>query len=353
MDEALRQLLSGFSMSLDNFSRTLAPDNEKLQKAQELMASLEGKAEGGADMMSLSSDPDFSALGMLIGELAAEPPAPAPAAETSGDEPAQASTSSGVPPASVPAAGHHMAWSALPPDVKEKQKPYYDRIFAIEEEAPDAVHFNTMLVEDGVLLDMAREPLVETAASTLEQAEATHSPTAMHQQRQAMEVYPQVQSRAELEYRGTLMAEMANVEHEWDAMYLEVMGLLPACAQAIEAFGPTDENVAKLKRSHRFMADLWGVTWDDVFRDPRYLLFWEKVFWPKVPEEKRQKYDVHSAEDWRDLLKEKFYDPFVENEPPVASDPSKARVTLWRSEHPTMETLDLLGNPPRPEVPED
>jgi hypothetical protein len=352
VDSVLQQMLGGFRLSLDHYAGTLAPDNAKLLKARSLMTSLTEKAEQGADLAAVSMDPDFAALGMLLGELAAEPPAPAGAvpAAPGGAQPA---STSGIPAASLAAAGYHMAWSALPPDAQAKQRPYYDRIFAIEGAAPDAAHFNTLLEEDGVLLEMARDPLVDTARETLAQAEALHAPTILHQQRLAMETYTRCGSRAELEYRGTLMAETANVEHEWDSLYIEVMGLLPACAQAIEAFGPNDESVAKLKASYRFMADFWGITWEDVFEDPRYLLFWREVFWPRVPEAKRQMYGIRTPEGWRDLLKGTFFDPFVKDEPQVASDPAKARVTFWRSEHPTREVLDLLENPPRPDVPED
>ena len=350
MDSTLKQMLDGFRYSLDNYSSTLSPDNEKLLRARELMDSLTGKAEAGADMMSISTDPDFAAVGMLLGELASEPPAPREERAATSGQTAAGTSVDGVPPASIAAAGYHMAFDALPSAVKKKQHPYYQRIFEIEEAAPDAVHFNTMLVEDGVLLEMSREPLIESARETLEQAKDLHSPTVDFQQGLAIEAYAGVTTIAEMEYQGTLMAELSNVEHEWDGMFIEVMGLLPACAQAIEAFGPTDENVGKLRNSRLFMAEIWGVTWDDVFTDPRYLLFWNEVFWPKVPEAKRQKYDVNSADGWRDLLKEKFFDPYVSDEPAVASDPSRTLIRLWGKEYPTVDTLSLLREPPRPGI---
>ncbi|MCD4702332.1 MAG: hypothetical protein K8S24_10800, partial [Candidatus Aegiribacteria sp.] len=123
-----------------------------------------------------------------------------------------------------------------------------------------------------------------------------------------------------------------------------------ACAQAIEAFGPTDDNVAKLRNSHRFIPEFMGITWDEVFADPRYLLFWNKVFWPKVPAEKREAYGVNSAEGWRDVLKEKFYDPFVKEEPVPKADSSKALIRFWEKVYPVHEALDLLNDPPRPVI---
>ncbi|MEN8208347.1 MAG: hypothetical protein ABFR50_03760, partial [Candidatus Fermentibacteria bacterium] len=227
------------------------------------------------------------------------------------------------------------------------------RIFELEEEAENALHFNTLLVEDGVLLNMTREPLIESAKETLKHAETVYSPTVDYQQELAVKTYPEVSSIAELEFQGTLMAELSNVEHEWDALFIEVIGLLPACAQAIEAFGPTDDNVAKLRSSHRFMPEFMGITWDEVFADPRYLLFWNNVFWPRVPAEKRTKYGVNSAEGWRDLLKEKFYDPFVKDEPAPEPDSAKAFVRFWREEYPVHEALDLLNAPPRPVIERD
>ena len=351
MDSTVKQMLEGFRFSVENYASTLGPENEKLAEARKIMENLCEKAEQGADVAAMSSDPDFARIGMLIGELASEepaaaPPAPeTPSAETSGD-----AAAGGVPSASVPASGYHMAWDSMDPATREKQSPFYQRIFEIEEEAENAIAFNTMMEEDGVLLEMSRQPLLSTAVETLEQAAEVHSPTVDHQQKLAARVYGEVNTVEELEYQGTRMAEFSNVEHQWDAQYLHVIGLLPACAQAIESFGPTDENVEKLKKSHRFMADFMGLTWNEVFKDDRYLLFWHRVFWPKVPPEKRKKYDVNSAEGWRDLLKEKFYDPFVKEEPPAEPDPDRSSVRFWRNRYPCTDTHELLQDPPRPKV---
>ena len=352
MDATVKQILDGFRFSVSNYASSLGPENEKLARSRELVESLYTKAENGADIMAISMDPDFSEVAVLMGELAAEPPLP-PGEQASMSTAGTSSSDSEVPPASVAAAGYHFAYDSMGPAARENQEKYYSRIFELEEQAGDAVHFNTLLVEDGVLFEMSREPLLETAKQTLKQAEEIHSPTVDYQQRLAMKTYAEVESIAELEFQGTLMAELSNVEHEWDALFIEVIGLLPACAQAIEAFGPTDDNVVKLRNSHRFMSEFMGITWDEVFADPRYLLFWNKVFWPRVPAAKRERYKVNSAEGWRDLLKENFYDPFVKDEPVPQPDSTKARVRLWREAYPVHEALDLLNSPPRPDIGRD
>lgn len=352
MDATVKQILDSFRFSVDNYTSSLGPDNEKLVKAKQLVESLYAKAEDGADMMAISMDPEFGEVGGLIGELAAEPALPQEDQASMGTD-GDLTSDGAVPPASIAAAGYHMAFDSMGPAAREKQGKYYSRIFQLEEEAENAIHFNTMMVEDGVLLDMSREPLIEAARETLAQAEEVHSPTVDYQQKLTAKTYAGVETVAELEFQGTLMAELSNVEHEWDALFVEVIGLLPACAQAIEAFGPTDDNLGKLRNSHRFMAEFMGITWNSVFVDPRYLLFWNEVFWPKVPSEKRTKYGVNSAEGWRDLLKEKFYDPFVKDEPVPKPDPSKAIVRFWRKEYPLHGTLDLLNEPPRPEIKRD
>ena len=349
MDATVKQILDSFRFSVSNYTSSLGPENEKLMRAKELIESLYAKAEDGADMMAISMDPEFGSAGALIGELAAEPALPQEEQVPTGAEGGTASDGA-VPPASIAAAGYHMAFDAMGRQSREKQGRYYSRIFEIEEKAENAVHFNTLLVEDGVLFEMSREPLIEAAKDTLEQAEDIYSPTVNYQQELVMKTYAEVGSIAELEFQGTLMAELSNVEHEWDALFIEVIGLLPACAQAIEAFGPMDDLVGKLRNSHRFMADFMGITWAEVFADPRYLMFWNNVFWPRVPSEKRTKYEVNSAEGWRDLLKEKFYDPFVKDEPVPEPDPAKAHVRFWRQVHPIHQTLDLLNDPPRPVI---
>ncbi len=349
MDAAVKQILDSFRYSINNYASTLEPSNKKLLRSVELLDLLAAKADDGADMAAISMDPCFAEVAALIGELAAEPAVP-PSERSSVNAEPDSVMDGEIPPASVAAAGYHMACDSMDPVVKGKQKKYYDVIFEIEEQAENAVHFNTLLVEDGVLFEMTREPLIEIAKETLEQAEETHSPTVDFQQKLAAETYAKVKTIAELEFQGTLMAELSNVEHEWDARFIDVIGLLPACAQAIEAFGPTDDNVAKLRNSHKFMPEFMGITWDEVFDDPRYLLFWNQVLWPIVPETKRKKYDVHSPEGWRDLLKEKFYDPYVKDEPIPVPDQTKTRIRLWRKVFPLHDALELLNLPPRPVI---
>jgi len=347
VDSTLKQMLDGFAFSVSNYESSLGPSNAKLLRVKEMIGKLVEKAENGADMAAISMDPLFSETAVLLGELASEPPLPPSEIEALA---ARGEISDEIPPASVPAAGYHVAYDSMPPEQREKQKVYYERIFALEEQAEDAIHFNALLMEDPVLLDMSRIPLIEAAGETLSQAESTHSPTVLYQQRHAMETYSRVGTVCELEYEGIRMAEMSNTEHPWDALYLEVIGLLPACAQAIESFGPNDDSIAKLRNSHRFMAEFMGITWDNVFSDPRYLLFWNQVFWPRVPAAKRASRGAFSAEAWRDMLKEKFYDPFVEGTT-VEPDPSLTRVRFWGGEYGTSEVLSLLEDPPRPEIP--
>lgn len=111
----------------------------------------------------------------------------------------------------------------------------------------------------------------------------------------AIGTYSEVKSVAELEFEGTKMAELSNVEHVWDSLFIETLVLLPGCAQAIEAFGPTDGSVAKPRNSHKLMADFMGNTWDEVFVDSRFLPFWNNVAWPRGPATKRVLYKVYSA----------------------------------------------------------
>ncbi len=348
MDSTLKQMLDGFWFSIRNYKQSLGPKNAKIIAAEEMMNKLTAKAEGGADMAAISMDPDFGNVAGLLGELASEPPLP-PEELDNMVQSGELSADGEVPDASVPAAGYHMAFDALPPDSKEEQRKYYERIFQLEAQAENAIHFNAMLMEDTVLLDMTREPLKEIAVKAIEQAKETYSPTVDFQQNLAIQTYERVQTVAELEFEGTKMAELSNAEHVWDALYLEVIGLLPACAQAIEAFGPNKERVEKLQRSHRFMADFMGITWGDVFADGRYVHFWNNVLWPKVPAAKKLARGVNTAEGWRDMLKNKFYDPFVK-EQPVQSDPERARVRFWRTEYYSRHTMQLLNNPPRPEI---
>lgn len=349
MDSTLKQILEGFSFSIRHYESSLGPVNAKLGRSKELVGELVALAENGADMAVIAMDPRFAQLAALIGELASEPPLPQEEIE------AMAGTGGlegvdGIPAASVAAAGYHMAFDSLPPGEREKQKVFYQRIFELERQAENAIHFNALLMEDTVLLDMSRIPLRQAAVDALAQAKDAFSPTVNFQQRLAAKTYERVSTIAELEYQGTKMAELSNTEHPWDSLYIEVMGLLPACAQAIESFGPNEDSVAKLRNSHRFMAEFMGITWDHVFRDPRYLLFWNNVFWPRIPEAKRLLYGVTTPEGWRDTLKTKFYDPFVKDEPVPGHDPGKAMVRFWGQDYPSERTLDLLNDPPRPHI---
>ncbi|MCK5786683.1 MAG: hypothetical protein KAH54_09015 [Candidatus Sabulitectum sp.] len=351
MDSTVKQMLDGFRFAVGNYTSSLGPDNEKLKRTKELIDSLYSKAEDGADVSAITMDPDFAEAGGLLGALASE--LPLPQDEQQSVSAGAGESDSGIPSAGVVAAGYHMAYDSMGAPARESQGIYYERIFEIEKLAENAVHFNTLLVEDGVLLDMSRIPLIESAEETLKQAETIFSPTVDLQQKLAVETYADVKTVAELEFQGTLMAELSNVEHVWDALFIETLVLLPGCAQAIEAFGATDDNVAKLRNSHLFMADFLGITWAEVFADPRFLLFWNNIFWPRVPSAKRELYKVYSAEGWRDLLKGKFYDPYVKDLPIPQPDPDKAFLRFWGDDHPVHDTLQLLRTPPRPDIRKD
>jgi hypothetical protein len=344
MDVSVKQILDSFEFSIKNYISSLGPENKKILEAQQRLERLKNRAEAGADITKISTDEDFSKLGMLIGALASEPP-------LSEEEQAkfQNEIEEEIPPASIPAAGYHMAYNALPPEAREKMKPYYDRIFQIEQQAENAIFFNTMLMEDGVLLRMSQEPLIKIAEEALEKAKEAYSPTVNFQQKLTKETYKQVETIPELEFEGTKMAELSNVEHEWDSLFLEVIGLLPACAQAIEAFGPTEDNVQKLKNSYKFMAEFMGISWEDVFQNERYLYFWNNVFWPKVPPEKRAMYAVSSPEGYRDVLKRKFFDPFIKDEPVPQKNPEQ-KIHFWGKDYRIKDVMKLLQNPPRPDI---
>lgn len=242
-----------------------------------------------------------------------------------------------------------MAWQQLDEATKQKMKKYYDRIFEIEQQAENAIFFNTMLMEDGVLLEMSREPLIEAAKQALASAKQGYSPTVDYQQKLTAQTYAKVNTIQELEFEGAKLAELSNIEHEWDALFLEVIGLLPACAQAIEAFGPSAENVAKLKNSYRFMSEVMGITWEDVFKNQRYLYFWENILWKKLPAAKKAHYAVTSAKAYAAVLKNKFYDPFIKDEP-VPRKNLAARVVFWGEEFEAGKAMELLMNPPRPMI---
>ncbi|MBN1534440.1 MAG: hypothetical protein JXA20_17330 [Spirochaetes bacterium] len=356
MDASVKQILEGFDYSVNNYADSLGPDNAKLREAKKLLEGLWKRAKEGADITAISTDPGFARLGALLGELASETPAkrPEPAASgaVAGAGAGAAAGGGEIPAASVPAAGYHLAYNALPPAAQEKQKKYYDRIFQLESQAENAVFFNTMLMEDGVLLRMSQEPLIESAKDTLEKSREAYSPTVDFQQKLAAETYARAETVAELEFEGTRMAELSNVEHEWDALFIEVIGLLPACAQAIEAFGPTDDNVGKLKNSYRFMAEFMGIGWEEVFANERYLYFWNNVLWPRIPAAKRAKYAVTTPEGYRDVLKGHFFDPYIKDEPAPKKNPDR-KIRFWRKEYPVEEVMRLLENPPRPVIDRD
>ncbi len=345
MDATVKQMLDGFSYSIKNYKSSLGPDNPRIREAEEIYDTLMKKAEKGADVTAISTDKNFSRLGQLVGELASEKPLTREEIAAYGDE----IRADEIPPASVPAAGYHMAWDQLDGPTREKMKKYYDRIFDIEKRAENAVFFNTMVMEDGVLLDMSREPLIEEAKKTVEKAKEAYSPTVNYQQKLAVETYGSVTTIQELEFEGTKMAEMSNVEHEWDALFLEVIGLLPACAQAIESFGPTDENVKKLRNSYRFMAEFMGISWDDVFENERYLYFWENVAWEKLPAAKKAIYAVTTPRGYADVLKKKFFNPYIKDEPAPEKNPERT-IRFWGNEYDVQDSMRLLMEPPRPDI---
>ena len=343
-----KQMLESFEFSITNYTASLGADHPKIVKARTLLEEMHKKADGGADIVALSGD--LGELGVLLGELASEQPVPQ--ASGSGAQAASAPempSSGDVPPASVAAAGYHMAWSQFPPAQQEQQKPYYDRIFAIEAESENAVFFNAKLREDGVLLNMSRDPLVKIARDALEKSREIFSPTVDYQQNLAITTYENVNTVAELEFEGAKMAGFSNVEHEWDAMFCQVIGSLCACATAIMAFGDGEENVKKLQNSYKFMAETMGISWEIMVANERFRYLFENVLFPKVSA--AQKAMMGTTPDaFLASLKEKYFDPYIKEEPVPELNPER-NVRFWRSEYSSDDVMGLLADPPRPEIP--
>ncbi len=143
MDSTLKQMLESFRFSIKNYSSSLGPNNEKLNRAGELIEKLWEKATAGTGMAELTMDPLFAETAGLIGQLAGEPPLPPNEIEAMVQS-GEMKEEDDIPPASIPAGGYHMAFDSLPSEQKEKQRVYYERIFSIEEEAENAIHFNKL-----------------------------------------------------------------------------------------------------------------------------------------------------------------------------------------------------------------
>jgi hypothetical protein len=345
MDANLKQIFDSFSFAIKNYTSSLGPDNNKIKESKKLLEKLSQKANDSVDTMAIYVDPSFGKLGVLLGELASETPLSAEelAKYGIGTEDFE------IPPANVAAAGYHIAFDNLSDEIKGTLKPYYDIIFEIEQKAENVVFFNSMLAESGVLLRMSLEPLIKTTKNALEQSAQIFSPTVNHQHQLAIETYGKVKSVAEMEFEGLKMTEMANTEHEWDALYIEVLDLLPACARTIETFGALESSIRKLRGSYKLMSEFMGMEWEDIFTDERYLFFWNNFLWNNYPQEKKTRNNLNSPKEYHIWLKKNFFEPYIKDESKHDKNPDQ-KVHFWGKDEHIHESMKLLCNPPRPMI---
>lgn len=310
MDPQIEQILNGYKTALDSYANTLGADHPQLKEARSALKNLEEKASEGAGLMELSTQPEFTGLGQMIAGLATAAPA-GNAGATSGteagagavssvpDQPPEFDDSQGPPPASVAAWGYHKAWEGLGAEGQNKMKPYYDRIFALEETSADALDFHIALAEDGVLLRMSVDPMVAESKKVLEQVEEVHSPPVVHHHQELGRIIPGVASEAELEFETNRLAELQNIEVEWDAAFLQIMGQLPTAISALENYGPgkDDINIRRVLRADEMNRQFLGLDYDALHANLRYWQFYQGVIWEKYAPEKKEKFGLSSANE--------------------------------------------------------
>ncbi len=151
--------------------------------------------------MTFVSDPTYTELFQLLPELSTDVPPPSERPVDTGTD------TDAIPPIITYTAAYHTAFNLLPPDDREKQSEYYQRIFDMEEAATDSLDFNIMMLEDDVVLDLTRVMVIEAAVKTLERAAELHSPTIDFQQKHAIDTYSKVKTASELVFEATFMAE--------------------------------------------------------------------------------------------------------------------------------------------------
>ena len=330
MDAIVAQIIGGYRTALGMYEGTLGPTNAKLRQAQALFAELEKLAERSADVAAFTTGAadKLGRVGMLIGELASEKPAPPSA------------SSSNVPPAvAQAAAGYHAAFASVrgQPHLPETRK-VYERVFAIEAASATPVAFQRALAEEGLLVAMARVPAIENAQNQLEGARGLSLPVMARCHETLVERLGTAKSAQEVEHEATHAAELSEIESAWDATFLAHATALFA-ALTSWMWVKDEAHRQAVEDAARFTGDWLGKDLETLLAVPRVADHFDKILARGVA-------GHATANDLRDALRAAL-ELCMRGRPPVVVGPP-IELVFWGRKTSLDALLPVYASAPRP-----
>ena len=347
MDAAIAQIISGFGPGISVYEGNLGTDHPLILEAKTLLSEMEEIGEGAGDIggfMAQAQD-KMTRLGQLMGELATAKP-------QEKAEPGNGSRATDPVVAQMVSA-YRAGFNAL-----DRSDPFnagqvacYERIFDLASQAENALHFQRLLVESGVLIEMPRDQQIATSKKTLEmyREKKLSAPVMKTHYRLLDEAMTEVKSGAEIEFAANLLVEYNAAEQQWDGIiqhYMtkaidETVGLL---------MDPSEEQQKNVENATRFVAEFFGIGWDEMFAVPRVWDYWQMVF-EASKSTWQQDRNCETPEQARDFITA-MNTAVMKDRAPVEVGPAANQTgfLFWGETVSLDHLMDAYDKPPRPKV---
>lgn len=311
---------------------------------------------------------------------------------------ASGSTAARVPTAQEAARAYHLAHDALDrgDPALDSTRRVYQRIFELEAAAGSGPTFLRLMAEEGIYVQLAREPQIAVAQKGLSHCRDLSQPHLEHHYRALLDALHRSRSPTEVEYELERLGEYAAAESAWNDVFLRYAVKAITAAASLQA-DPGEARRQTAAASYRVVCNLFGRDWDAMFQTSRVWDFFCKVMFTRgqqiAPTDVTSPgtqlgeigfpavQGVREATIWRAMERLQQADTAVDD--PVAQlagapqftapEDMKAYLTellhralagshtatpgdaapallLWGQRVPLDDLLDALGNPPRPEV---
>ncbi len=343
MDEGSRGMLDSYKSGIDNYVKRLGPTHPKIVPLLAFFAEFEKLGEAsagyGAFHAAASEQNFYGKLTNLMTEAAMAQPTNGTRSE---------------PTVADAAKGYHAAYASISAEAKASAAgKAYERIFQIEKECDSALQFMRRLAEEHLLTDISRQQLIHEFARAQQEIRNTANltggagisvPATDAYLKSTIEAMQKAKSITEVEYLAVARAEIAQLATVWDNGF---------CAAIYHAFGselsgymlaPIEINRQRTENLARFIADFFGVGWEDLHKIERVWDFFTVTLWPTLKADYAKK-DIHTAEAFRDYLKQSF-DKVMKDKPPLAVSAGNATARFWSEIVPLGQVYRKLLNPP-------
>jgi hypothetical protein len=338
MNQDIKTFLDSYENMVGMYEQKVAPDNQKLREVKNHLGEMARLGESCSTisefMERVSARDMMNIFTKLLTELAGE-----------SLKRERKSGEAKMPSARELAVGYHKSYEAIRDIAKKpRTQAVYDRIFALEEESGSAIELLRRMSEEGLVIKMTTEPLIETTAPLVMQAEDLSLPSMAFHHERVIEAAEKAGNSIELEYETQKLVELNRAELMCDTMLCNDLVYLLGNAVSSYLMSPTGENRQYVENCYAFVADFFGIDINGLFDIPRVRDVAEKVIIRSVNRgEGGRKYTLDSfIREQVDTVLHCVAGKNIKSGPP-----SRGTAVLWGKKYPLKRMQEVFRHPDR------